>query len=198
MTDLYRVRAVWSGFPGGPGVTTMYGLVGVPMVPNLRAFFLALASLFPVDVSILVGSNGDVIDDASGELTGAWTTTPVLPVVGTANTFYAAPAGAEVQWNTTTILDGHRLRGRTFLVPLAASAYQSDGTISPAAVTIIQNAANTFFGASSGDLVVWHRPVVARPADGSRPAVTARAGGHGLVTGTVAVDKTVVLRSRRD
>lgn len=198
MTDLYRVRAVWTGFPGGPGITTLFGLVGVPMVPSLRAFFLSLAGALPNDVTIQVQDGGDIIQDTTGDLVGAWTAAPVLPVTGSSGLPYAAPVGAEVVWNTTTIVDGHRLKGRTFLVPMSTALYDTDGTINATFLGSMQSTADTFFAAASGDLVVWHRPRKARAADGSRPAVTARAGGHGVVTGTVVADKAVILRSRRD
>lgn len=198
MTDLYRVRATWSGFEGTPGVSTLYSLGSVSFVPALRAYFLSHVASLPLNLSIQVESTGDIIDDATGNLTGAWSVAPVLPVVGTNNFGYAAPAGFCATWLTTTILDGHRVKGRTYIVPITSDSYDTDGTIKGAIVTALRAQAATFFGATVGDLVVWHRPRVARPADGSRRAVTARAGGHGVVVGYTVKDNAAILRSRRD
>jgi hypothetical protein len=188
MTDLYRIRASWTGFAGQPGVSTFYSLGSVSAVPNLRAGFLALAQYLPNTVSIQVENVGDIIDDATGTLTGAWSVVPVLPVGGVVGGAYAAPSGFMIDWNTTTILDGHRLKGRTFFVPCAGSALDSDGSLASTPLTNIRAYAATMFAALSGDLVVWHRPRV----------TPARAGGHGIVTSVFVPDKVVVLRSRRD
>jgi hypothetical protein len=155
-------------------------------VPNLRAWYLAIAGSLPNTVTVDVQETGDVIDDATGTLTGAWSTSPVLPVVGTSAAAYAAPAGWAATWNTTTIVGGKRLKGRTYLVPGAASMYQTDGSIEPVILAALQGYTNTFMAAASGDLVVWHRPV------------GGVGGSHGLVTSARVNDKVVVLRSRRD
>jgi|SRR5665647_825412 len=198
MVDLYRTRAVWTGFPGGPGISTFYGLVSGALVPNLHQLFVDLYTELPNDVSVQVQEFGDVIDDATGALTGAWSTTPVLPCTFNGGVPYTAPAGFLAHWLTTTILDGHRLRGSTFFVPGGGSIYDTDGSISATHLTAIKAACATFFAAASGDLAVWHRPRAAAPATAYHPAVTARAGGHGIVTGYSVPDKSVVLRSRRD
>ena len=152
----------------------------------MNDLFVALGPYLPDSVTVQVEATGDVIDDATGALTGAWTDTPVLPVVGGSAAQYAAPSGFFINWNTTTILAGHRLRGRTFFVPSASDVYDSDGSIGATILAAIQAAADSFVAAATGDLVVWHRPV-----GGS-------GGGHGLVLSATAPDKVGVLRSRRD
>jgi len=198
MTDLYRTRAIWSGFPGGPGVSTFYGLGSGLLVPNIRALMLAVSGILPTDVTIQVENTGDILDDATGALTGSWTSSPVLSVHGLQAGAYAAPSGVCMDWLTTTIADGHRLKGRTFFVPCSSVAYQNDGSIDPTQLATLITQAATFMAAASGDLVVWHRPRVAAAATAWHPAVTARAGSNGLVTGSGVPDKVVVLRSRRD
>src|SRR5665811_735556 len=124
MTNINRMRATWTGFTGGPGVSTFYGLVSGASLPDLRAFFLAIAPMLPSTVTIQVEDYGDVIEDTTGALVGSWTDSPVLPVVGSDPTQYPAPAGCVVNWLTSTVLDGHRARGRTFIVPLGGAQYQ--------------------------------------------------------------------------
>ena len=107
MTDLYRCRASWTGFSGAPGVTTMYGLVSGALVTTMHDLFVALGPYLPDSVTVQVEATGDVIDDATGALTGAWTDTPVLPVVGGSAAQYAAP-----QWLLHQ-LEHHHHPGRT-------------------------------------------------------------------------------------
>lgn len=199
MTVLTRHRVGWTGFPGGPGVSTFYGLGdGAAMTTFLHTFFLALASYIPNDVTIQVESSGDLIEDTTGELTGTWTADAADSINCLSSAVYAAPAGLGVTWTTDTVLDGHRLRGRTFIVPLEASAYQTDGTLDGTVRGAFIAAAETFVAGAVGDFVIWHRPRIAAAATPYHPAVTARAGGHGLVTASSVRDKAVVLRSRRD
>jgi len=198
MTDLTRIRAQWSGFGGGPGVSTFYSLGSGLTVANLRAWFLAIAQYLPNTVTVQVENSGDVVDDVTGALVGAWAVSPVLPVVGVVGGSYSAPSGWITEWLTTTILDGHRLVGKTFCVPSAGSVLDGDGTLANTPITNLRAYTATAFAAMSGDLCVWHRPRVARAATAYHPAVTARDGGHGLVTGYRIPDKVVVLRSRRD
>jgi len=198
VTSINRVRAIWSGFPGGPGVSTFYSLVPDTTVVDVRALFLAIHTGLPSSVSVQVENSGDILEDTTGEVTGLWSTDAVLPVDGDNTAAYSAPSGICVNWITATVLDGHRVKGRTFFVPAGGNFYEDNGTLSAGALAIFEPAASTFVAAEVGALVVWHRPRVARAADGSRPAVTARAGGHALVTASSVPDKAVVLRSRRD
>jgi len=198
MTSISRIRATWSGFAGGPGVSTFYSLGSMEAIPGLRAFFDAIKGCLPTDVTIQVEESGDIVNDVNGELTGAFAFDPVLPVTGVAGGSHAAASGAEVAWLTTTILDGHRVKGRTFLVPLVGSAFGTDGAVGEDTRTTLGGAATVLVADLTGDLVVWHRPRKAKAATSTHAAITARDGGHGLVTGSSVPTKGVVLTSRRD
>lgn len=198
MATLTRIRATWTGFSGGPGVSTFYSLGSISAVPDIRALFLGLATYLPTDVQIQVENVGDLINDVNGELTGAWSVDPVLPVNGTSPGPYAAPVGVMAKWTTATILDGHRVAGRTFIVPVEGGFFSPDGTPNTDDLNALRGVVSTYFAAAVGDLVVWHRPRVAKAATAYHPAVTARAGGSGVVVACNVPDKAVVLRSRRD
>lgn len=198
MTSLNRVRVGWSGFPGAPGVSTFYFLDVATAVASLVTLFTALRPNCPTDVTWRVESAGDIIEDTTGVITGAWGADPVSDITGSASGTYSAPSGGMIGWETATILDGRRLRGRTFIVPLAGSQYDSSGSLTADAYNGMGDSAIAFLVEQSSSFVLWHRPRVAHAADGSRPAVTARTGGHGLVTTSRVPDKAVVLRSRRD
>lgn len=198
MTSLYRVRATWTGFAGAPGVSTFYGLVEGALPPRLPAFFTSIVGYLPADVDVQVENTGDIIEDTTGVLTGAWAVDPMTPVHMTGAGPYPALAGAKANWLTETILDGHRVKGRTFIVPICGSQFDDDGTLSDGILGDLGDAATLLAADSVGDMVIWHRPRAARAAYGTHPALSARAGGHALVIGANVPDKATVLRSRRD
>lgn len=185
MTDLYRVRSTWTGFPGAPGVTTMYTLDMATFLSAVHTFWSAIADKLPSNVRVNVLNYGDVISDTTGELTDSWTADSLEPVAGTDGENYLAPAGACVNWNTETVVNGRRLKGRTFLVPVAQDAFAHDGSLSPGALSQFQAAADALVSSESSSLVVWHRG-------------TGSDGTFGLVTSATVPDKAIVLRSRRD
>lgn len=198
MTALYRMRTLLTGFNGGPGVSTMYFLDTATAVASVHTFWDAVKTYMADAVNIQVDAQGDVIEDTSGTITGAWGATPVAAINCSGSGTVAPAQGVQAKWLTSTILDGRRLRGRTFLVPTTTTLFTSSGEVSSVPLAAIATAAQNLVTAQSASFVVWHRPRPARAADGSRPAVTERTGGHGLVTGHSVPVKPVVLRSRRD
>lgn len=185
MTEISRLRTAWTGFIGGPGVSTMYFLDTLTAVASVHDFWAALLSRFPVDVMLQVENIGDVIEDTTGEMTDSWSADSVGVLAGTGSGNYAAPSGACINWLTDTVTHGRRLRGRTFLVPLAGGVYDGDGSIGAASLEAIQTAADDLISAQSASFVIWHRG-------------TGSDGTNGLVTSAKVHDFTAVLRSRRD
>lgn len=197
MANIARVRCVWSGFPGGPGVSTHYldpgfaaGSLGV-----IRTFYNGLISYLPNTISIQVPGSGDILDDANGELVSQWTDTTPAVCVGTSASGYAAPAGMIVQWKTATIVDGNRLVGKTYIVPMA-NVFEPGGTPTSAVVTSVGTLALSMVTGLAGDLLVWHRPIKANPE--ADPPVVGRLGSSAPVTTVSVPDRAAVLRSRRD
>jgi hypothetical protein len=141
---------------------------------------------------------GDVIEDSDGAITGTWTCEGLAPMAGASGGPYAAAAGAIVSWFTGAVMDGHRVRGRTFLVPLSGIAYDGAGALSDATQTTISLAAVGLVTAATGNLSVWHRPKFGPVpvGGGARPLI--RPGGQATVTSSSVPKKMAVLRSRRD
>lgn len=185
---LARVNVAWQGWPGSPGVSTFY-LDPSPAqasVDAIRTFFQSLITLLPSGLTISVPGSGDELSEATGTLTGTWSvgTTPTV-VTGTGAGNYAGNAGAVVHWLTTSFNSGRRIRGRTFLVPLVSTAYDTTGSLGTATITTISNAANALLTTNSGLMNVWSRP---------RPGST---GLQANITGIRVPDLAVSLRSRR-
>ena len=59
MTTLYRLRSIMTGFPGGPGVATMYFLDANTAAASVSAFWNNLMNVIPADVSITPEAFGD-------------------------------------------------------------------------------------------------------------------------------------------
>lgn len=185
---LFRIRSVWSGATGLPGISTFY-TSSIPTALEMTAihdFWGAIAAFLPDVVDIQVQTTGDVLDSATGVLTGGWDVSVSVPMVhGTGLGAYAANAGIVIGWTTGTVVKGRRLKGRTFLVPGAPSCFTSSGTPSTETVQI-KTAAETMAQAFTGSLCVWHRP-----KSGS-------GGSSAAVEGVYIGSSTAQLKSRRD
>lgn len=185
---IQRLRCEWGG-PGveGPGLTTFYaendGTVGISGAA--AGLFSALTSRIPNGTTIFVPNGGDVLDEATGQLVGTWGVGTGTTITGTGTGSWAQGVGARIVWETGVVRAGRRVRGSTFLVPLVASAYDSNGTIASAALGDINSGISSFMAAILARARVWSRP---------RPGL---AGAGVVVTGGVAPDKVSWLRSRR-
>lgn len=179
-------------------MATFYSLDAPTMIAALHTYWSALSGIIPTDVHIQVENVGDLIDPVTGTLTGAWVGAAQAPIVGGSGEVYAAPVGALARWSTPIILDGHRVKGRTFIVPVTSNFFTTSGALGPVALATVTDSAAALVVNAAGSLAVWHRPFKGSPAIGTRPARPAHVGGQAVVTGSSASPKAVVLRSRRD
>jgi hypothetical protein len=179
----------WSGPPVvGGGVSVLYfaGDVGPPDVAAVKAAYTAQQSFWSSSVTITVPGSGDVIEDTTGTLVDVWTAAGGGSITGTNVGSTAAGVGACVGWITGGIVNGRRLRGRTFLVPLTTNSYDNDGTLNGSALVAAGTWANDLMAASP--LAVWHRPTAPGAADGN---------SYGVIANRLR-DKVAILTSRRD
>lgn len=199
MAPILKVKIKWSGFAGGPGYTNLFfrDIAGTPSQTTadnaaLKAgnFCSYVRSHLPIEAILQVQNDVEVIEETTGELANVFTVATSPPLPGEAPSApYSAASGAVVTWRTAGVRNGRRVRGRTFLVPLANSAYQSDGTLSAAAITSLNtNLANFLAPSGSANFGVYARPTSATATDGI----------FHQATGFSVPDKVAVLRSRRD
>jgi len=195
--SILRVRTELTGFIGAPGLMTQYfsRAVGVndstaaqQAVDRVRDAMLTSPGAFPSALQWRVQGQVDLLEESNGQLVGSFNVTERSGVGTYAGGFGPAPAGACVRWVTDEFKRGRRVIGKTFLVPGPTNAYETNGTLTSAYITLLQSWADAMDNAGAIDLVfvVWSRP---RPgmADGSK---------HSVV-GNVVQDKAAVLRSRR-
>jgi hypothetical protein len=204
MAPIFRVKLNWTGFPGAPGLSVFHfrdfdteagagiSVAGAQAaVDRIDTFITAIRTYVPQGVMLRTEPEVEVIEEADGKLQDMFTTTPAAGQQGamsTANGF-AAPVGAVINWRTSGVRNGRRIRGRTFLVPLGSGSYQADGTLAAAAQAGITTAAQALIAtAGSPDLGVYARPTGPGASDGNWV----------VATSTNVPDMAAVLRSRRD
>lgn len=193
-----RIRVALTGFTGGPGVMTFYCADASTFVGPLRTWLIQATAVMPDSVQAQIEGIGDVLESTTGQISGQWTASGGLPVQGQSTGPHSAAAGFLIGWETGIYLSGRRLRGRTFIVPASPDMFDSSGTLNPISAAAVKADADALVAATTGNFYVWQRPRLAKPADGSRKAITARGGGYGTVTGTRVPDRGAMLRSRRD
>lgn len=192
---IYRTTVRWTGFQGAPGYTNFHftDLSASPGPVDARtrssSFFNAIGSLLPSEVSWVVEGEVAVIDEATGQVTDYEMVNPdPTPGTGGQAGGYSAASGAVITWNTAGVRNGRRVRGRTFIVPLGGNTYQNDGTLLPATISTLNDAAVELVGESGFEsgFCIFSRPSSSGP------------GGVYPVIGHRVPDMSAVLRSRRD
>jgi len=211
MVSIFRVTTTWSGFNGAPGYTNHFFRNvlpgGAPTEVDdqisaaaghdrVHAFFNTIKQNLPDDVKLTVEPNVDELEDTNGELLNSFALEPKAILTGAQAGAYSAATGAVVAFSTGTIHNKRRIRGRTFLIPLAGVAFGLSGRLQPAVVTLNTDAAKALaIGGLNSTFGIWARPVVATDRN---PDVEPRAGKWGECTGVRSSDLPAVLRSRRD
>lgn len=193
---LHRVVLNWAGPQVKGTAVTVLHFDGSeePAPPSAGAIggvFGPFMGQFPTGLSLTIPGSGDTILDTTGALDGTWSTGSSVTTNGGGVAAAAAGVGACVTWLTGGIVTGasgrpHRLRGRTFLVPLCINAYDSDGTLTSGAFTGLQSLGAAMV--ALGGLGIWHRPTTPGGSNGT---------SYG-VTGYRARDHVAFLGSRRD
>lgn len=183
---MYEIQVSWVGLTGLPGVSTFYTVATPATAPaELLSFFTAIRGLFPDGLTWTIPNSGDQIDSTNGQLLGSWSASGGGSVNSNGGAGgYAAGVGAYVNWRTNGVVNGRRIKGRTFLLPLLAAAYEVNGTLGSSALSTLQTAVNTLAGAAQG-VGIWHRPV-----NGSGGSLAPVASG-------VVPDQVTSLRTRR-
>lgn len=193
---LMRVyKVLWSGGPGGPGISRfcMSGEGGSNDAGTtaLAAFFQAVMPAVPSTYRVQCDGKPDFLEATTGELTFTGVgTVPAWTKQGGGTTAYAQGVGARVVWDTADIRHGRRVKGSTFIVPVITANYDVDGTLLTGFKGVLDTAATkliTDLGTANMSLTVWTRP----------NAKLGRSGAQNSVTTGAAPDKVSWLRTRR-
>lgn len=159
-------------------------------VAAMRAFFQSHAAYIAGIVTISWDGVGIEKDTTTGTLIGVTAYTPPAAVTASGSGTVALPAGSSVRWNTSSVVNGRMIRGRTFIVPLVTTSYESNGSLTATYITASTAAAaqvrTSSLASGTWSRAIWHRPV------------NGAGGATGEVMSSSVKDVVAVLRSRRD
>lgn len=180
---MIRVRTVLDGWPGAPGLNTFYfdedsnppDAVAQDAFTRVHEFWTAVAPLFPDEFTATTDQLVDQIEPTDGSLITSFAATGVNVQLGTNTTsdFLPAQTNAVLSLRTGDTVNGERVKGRSYIGPMAASTNASNGQMTTAAVSVLAAAGIDLFAnlGAGGFQVVWHRPTTAEDNDGSVHAV---------------------------
>ena len=177
-----QLRVSLTGAPiTGPAVSTYYAEHGTFGVRDaIFGMWDDWKAVMPPGITITVPNTGWVMDEATGAITGTWGSggDDVLNSSAASGAFPQGSGGL-VRWQTSTVHAGRLVRGRTFVVPLAAGAYNAQGGMNPSNTGFWASSISDMLTAAGGHFVIWSRPrpgtpgVIAPVVSGSmRPQVT--------------------------
>lgn len=192
---MLRTRLVWTGGGMGEGVSVL-NLDGAEtetvddIITALSSFAAALVNVMPSGTSIIADNVIDVVTEASGQLITQVSGTPIGAQNGQVAGSFAAGVGARIRWVTAGVRNGTPVRGTTFVVPLATSQYESNGTLTSGCVTALTSAGSALLGTLNANTTPL--AVYSRPGPGGSPA-----GELHPVTSIVVPDQVSWLTTRR-
>jgi hypothetical protein len=207
--EVARVKVSWTGFTGAPGYTNLYfndftdGNITQAIVDGARTrtdgLLATLTTRLPAAAAVTVDPTVDIIDVPTGKITRFMSGPAFTTRTGQGTGNYSAATGGVINWYTAGVINGRRVRGRTFLVPFAGSALALNGTLDDTLRASMITAINSFLapGPNQGLLGVYARPQkehVNKKGD----TIPAHNGAWFPVTSFTHPDKVAVLRSRRD
>lgn len=195
---LIRYRVSWGNFPGAPGVTTLYFSTSVADFTPVRTFFNGIKDVMPQGLTFSYPTSYDVINESDGKLstTVATAAQAVSTSITTAGV-YSLTSGALIRWNTSAVVNGNKVVGRTYLVPAAGVSYNTGGAVSATTITTCQNAANALLAAYGDGLKIWARPFKGRTGVPGKPDIPPRVGSFATALSATMPTTPVVMRSRR-
>lgn len=156
----------------------------------VSSFFANVTTACPTGTTVQVSNVVEVRNEGTGALIATVSGAGQTPAPGSGSGVWAAGVGARVRWTTGVLTRTRPAVGTTFIVPLAASAFESNGTLASSFITMLGSAASGMLGAlnSAGlPLGVWARPSTTGGSDGALNPVT----------GYVVPDQASWLTSRR-
>jgi len=157
------------------------------LLAELQVFWGDVSQMLDEDVTLTMEDNPAQYVASTGVLQNVYSATAPAAVTGVQPGDSVPRASqALIRWATAEIINGRRLRGRTFIPGITSTLTTDAGGLDGGAVAQLAQAANDFIDAAPAPMVVWHRPV------------NGAGGSTGLVTIASVWDQFAVLRSRRD
>src|SRR3954447_19543393 len=149
MAVIQRIRATWTGFAGAPGYSNFHFSTTDPLAASaaaaaarVRTFFFDCRSYLVAGSTVSIDTAVPFFNEEDGLVFQEVAITAPSPVSGLApSQGYSGATGASVKWSSATYREGHRVYGRTYLVPLAGGALQNNGSLDDTARSVLTTAA---------------------------------------------------------
>lgn len=155
---LYKVKTLWSGGPGGAGVSTMWfdaaGGTAAQANTAVGAFWTTVKADVYLALSFATDSIVYTVDEATGLNIAATGVTPVTGTGSAAGDPLPYATQGLVQWRTGQYINGREIRGRTFL-PGMLEANNTNGVPTTAFLGRINAAAATLIADANSDFNVY-------------------------------------------
>lgn len=164
MVNLNEVVVEWQTPTGGLGLGFFYFDATNPIIAaqrtSLQQLLVDCAFQLADTTSWEIRTTGKQIQAETGTLTGFWSDTTAHIGDGSGGVQMADATQLLLQWISTDIVAGRRVRGRNFLPGIGMGANNA-GEPSPAVVASLASAAAAFAGRGQG-FGVWSRPAPGR------------------------------------
>jgi hypothetical protein len=121
MALIFRVRTIWEGVGGSPYYTNLYftdnasGATALSAASAVDTMFENIAGNISNLLSWTVQGDCPIIDDATGTLTGAYSVGNRFGNGTNVSELLPRQAQGMIRWDTSVVVGGRRLRGRTFV-----------------------------------------------------------------------------------
>lgn len=188
MASLNRIRTTWRGVAGTPFYSNHYFVDDATLataqdaVNAIGTFWSSLAGNISALLNYTVEADVARIDSVTGELLGNWTALNVTGSGTNAGEYLPGQVQGIVRWETSTVVAGHRLRGRTFIPGPTEPLSVAPGVPVVGYSDALTINANAVIADAGNVMVIWS------PTHGEyRP-----------VTGATGLRYWATLRSRRD
>lgn len=195
---LIRYRVTWTNWVGAPGISTHYFSTSVADFTAVRTFYNTIKDQVPLSLIFTFPTSYDIINEVDGKLSSTVATAGQAVVTSAAaSAVYSATSGLLVRWNTSAVVNGNKVVGRTYFVPLAQIGYTTSGNVASATATVFQNAANALLAAYGDGLKIWARPFAGRTNVPGKKDIPARVGSFATALSATVPTTPAVMRSRR-
>jgi len=184
---------IWENFSGGPGYSRFRfngSLTGADVnsaAANVKTLFEVFKTWIPSGATVRCDPSARIYDELQTLLDEDPIGTLPATVAGQQVSAYAGGVGAVVYWNTSSIWNGTKVRGRTYFVPLGG-CYETNGSLSSSAVGTMRTAATAFATSTP-------TPVVNAVRRNDAGEITA--GNTSTMSSATVPDRSAQLRSRR-
>lgn len=158
MTVIDRLRCNVTTARGGEGSFSFYSVPGGGHQADVVAFLTSIKDVWAAGTVVEVPNTGEQLNDANGDVTGTWSFGSPATLTSASTGAYAAGVGCRIRWSTNGVRNNRHIIGTTFIVPIAVSAYATNGTLDDTFAGTLFSLADDFLDDMAGDLLVWSRP----------------------------------------